>query len=140
MPADVPADVPADFVAPDVPNSFETLVGPIYEKVDDKGYVCGFRPGQAHTNRRGVVHGGMLFTLADHALGNIVWERVGQQPCATVSLNVDYVAGVKLGDWVECRGRVTRETRSLVFIKGELSVGDRVVMTATGVWKKLGAD
>jgi len=133
-------DVPAGFSEPDLRNTFEQLAGPIYEKGSGEDYVCAFRPAQQHTNRRGVIHGGMLFTLADHTLGNIVWDRVGQRPCATVSLNVDYVAGVRPGDWVECRGRITRETRSLVFIKGELMVDERIVMTATGVWKKLGAD
>ena len=133
-------DVPAGFVLPENANRFEDLVGPIYEKGASDDYVCAFRPEAKHDNRRGVVHGGMLFTLADHTLGNMVWDRAGGQPCATVSLNVDYIAGVRAGDWVECSGHITRETRSLIFIKGELTVGGRIVMTATGVWKKLGAD
>ena len=134
------SEVPAGFQATDAQAGFDGLVGPIYEKGAGEDYACGLRVGERHLNRRGVVHGGMLFSLADHALGNMVWERVGQKPCATVSLNVDYIAGVRPGDWLECRGRITRETRALVFIKGELVVGDDVVMTATGVWKKLGID
>jgi hypothetical protein len=34
--------------------------------------------------------------------------------------------------------RVVRRTRSLIFMSGELVVGDRVVATANGVWKTLG--
>jgi len=140
MSSQLSGEVPAGFAAAEQGTGFETLVGPIYEKGSGDDYVCGLHVAGHHVNRRGVVHGGMLFTLADHALGNMVWERVGQKPCATVSLNVDYIAGVRPGDWLECRGRITRETRALVFIKGELLVDGEVVMTATGVWKKLGVD
>ena len=34
--------------------------------------------------------------------------------------------------------QVVRRTRSLVFMSGELVVGERVVATAKGVWKTLG--
>jgi uncharacterized protein (TIGR00369 family) len=136
----MPSDVPAGFAVPEAVSGFDGLIGPMYEKGSGDDLVCALRVGAQHLNRRGVVHGGLLFTIADHTLGKMVWHRVGEKPCATVSLNVDYVAGVKPGDWVECSGQVTRETRSLVFIKGELRVDGKVVMAATGVWKKLGAD
>ena len=133
-------DVPAGFEPADESDTFESLVGPLYEKWEGETYPCGFRAARHHGNRRGVVHGGMLFTFADHTLGNMVWARNDNEPCATVTLNVDYLAGAKTGDWIECTGAITRETRSLVFIKGQLSVDGQAVMTASGVWKKLGAD
>ena len=70
----------------------------------------------------------------------MVGERVENKPCATVTLNVDYLAGAKIGEWIECTGAITRETRSLIFIKGQLTINGQIVMTASGVWKKLGAD
>ncbi|MBC8240342.1 MAG: PaaI family thioesterase [Alphaproteobacteria bacterium] len=134
------SDLPAGFNAAAESDTFESLVGPLYEKWDGEQYVCGFRAAPQHSNRRGVVHGGMLFTFADHTLGNMVWERFENKPCATVTLNVDYMAGAKTGDWIECTGAITRETRSLIFIKGQLTIDGQIVMTASGVWKKLGAD
>ncbi|MDE0941353.1 MAG: PaaI family thioesterase [Alphaproteobacteria bacterium] len=133
-------DVPVGFEAVAESDTFESLVGPLYEKWEGEVYTCGFRAAPHHGNRRGVVHGGMLFTFADHTLGNMVWARNDNAPCATVTLNVDYLAGAKTGDWIECTGAVTRETRSLVFIKGQLTVDGQPVLTASGVWKKLGAD
>lgn len=134
------AEIPAGFEAAAESESFESFVGPLYEKWDGEQYICGFRAAPHHGNRRGVVHGGMLFTFADHTLGNMVWARNGNKPCATVTLNVDYLAGARTGDWIECTGSITRETRSLIFIKGQLTIGGQIIMTASGVWKKLGAD
>ena len=133
-------EVPAGFEMATKSETFESLVGPLYEKWVDGQYTCGFRAAPHHGNRRGVVHGGMLFTFADHTLGNMVWERNDNKPCATITLNVDYLAGAKTGDWIECTATITRETRSLIFIKGQLTVDGQTVMTASGVWKKLGAD
>ncbi len=133
-------DVPAGFRPVPQTNTFETFVGPLYEKWDGEDYICGFRAATHHGNRRGVVHDGMLFTFANHTLGNMVWERFKDQPCATVTLNVDYLAGALSGNWIECAGNITRETRSLIFIKGQLTIDGQNIMTASGVWKKLGAD
>jgi len=134
------AEVPAGFKPAASSETFESFVGPLYEKWDDAGYTCGFHAARHHENRRSVVHGGMLFTLADHTLGNMVWERAAGTPCATITLNVDYLSGARSGDWIECTGAITRETRSLIFIKGQLTIEGQTVMTASGVWKKLGAD
>lgn len=133
------ADVPAGFVPEEGGNPFTILIGPLYERRDGDGYAMGLRAEERHGNRRGVVHGGTLFSLADHTLGNIVWAVNENKPCATVSLNVDYVAGATVGQWLECTGRITRETRTLIFIKGEVMADGELAMTATGIWKKLGA-
>jgi len=134
------AEVPAGFKPAASSETFESFVGPLYEKWDDDGYACGFQAARHHENHRSVVHGGMLFTLADHTLGYMVGERTAGKPCATITLNVDYLSGARSGDWIECTGAITGETRSLIFIKGQLSIDGEPVMTASGVWKKLGED
>ena len=55
-----------------------------------------------------------------------------------MQLDVHFVDAVKIGEFVEARCQVVRRTRSLVFMNGELVVGDRIVATAKGVWKTLG--
>jgi acyl-coenzyme A thioesterase PaaI-like protein len=49
-----------------------------------------------------------------------------------------FIDAVQVGEFVECRAKVVRRTRSLVFMSGELVVGARAVATANGVWKTLG--
>ena len=38
---------------------------------------------------------------------------------------------------VEARGEIVRGTRSLVFIRGLLTVGERTVAAIDGIWKVL---
>lgn len=119
---------------------FTQLVGPIWTRRETEGSACAFLAEERHANGRGVVHGGMLMSFADHALGWLVWDAVERRACATVSLNNQFIAAAKPGDWVEMRGRIVRKTRSLIFVQGAMNVGDRIVLTAEGIWKVLGVD
>ncbi|HYF08291.1 MAG TPA: PaaI family thioesterase [Acetobacteraceae bacterium] len=115
------------------------FIGPYLRRRTPKGYVYAFQTDERHANINGVLHGGMLVTFADQALGSTVYEATGKRKCVTASLNVQFVNAVKPGEFVECDAEVIRVTRSLVFIRGMLRVGDRVVLAADGVWKILGA-
>lgn len=120
---------------------FTLQVGPIWvkrEKDGADGSAYGLLAEERHTNSRGVMHGGMLMTLADHVLGWIVWDAVDRAACATVSLNNQFIAAVKPGDFIEMRAQIVRQTRSLIFIQGTAVVGDRPVLTSEGIWKVLG--
>jgi uncharacterized protein (TIGR00369 family) len=117
--------------------AFATLVGPMYWPPGGGVHECGFVADHRHGNKRGVVHGGMIATAFDIALGNLGWSTAGQHPCATVQLNVHYIGAVKLGDFAIARTEVVKATRSLVFMRGMMTVDERVVATADGVWKIL---
>lgn len=118
---------------------FMELVGPIWVRQREGETRYGFVAELRHLNTGGVVHGGMLMTFADQALGMTSWAVNGNRPQVTVQLDVHFVSGAKLGEFVEARCRIVRQTRSLMFLAAELSVEERVVATASGVWKLKGA-
>jgi acyl-coenzyme A thioesterase PaaI-like protein len=118
---------------------FIGLVGPLWRRISGDSYLYAFTALQKHHNRRGVVQGGMLMTFLDRSMGMTCWYANGQRPQATVQLDVQFVDAVQIGEFVEANCRVVRRTRSLVFMRAELVVGERVVATANGVWKTLGA-
>jgi acyl-coenzyme A thioesterase PaaI-like protein len=117
---------------------FIGFVGPFWMRQCGDSYHYAFLAEPKHENRRGVVQGGMLMTFADRSMGMTCWYANGRRPQATVQLDVHFIDAVQIGDFVEARCRVVRRTRALVFMSGELVVGDRVVATANGVWKTLG--
>jgi acyl-coenzyme A thioesterase PaaI-like protein len=119
---------------------FIGLVGPFWMRRSGDGYRYAFMAEPKHHNRRGVVQGGMLMTFADRSMGMTCWNANERQPQATVQLDIHFIDAVQIGEFVEARCRVVRRTRSLVFMSGELVVGSRVVATASGVWKTLGAN
>lgn len=117
---------------------FIGLVGPFWMRRCGETYLYAFMAEPKHENRRGVVQGGMLMTFADRAMGMTCWYANERQPQATVQLDVHFLDAVQIGDFVEAKCRVVRRTRSLIFMSGELVVGDQLVATANGVWKTLG--
>lgn len=117
--------------------AFGTHVGPFYRPPGDGTLECGFLADQRHGNKRGVVHGGMLATAFDVGLGNASWAAAGQRPSATVQLGIQYIGALQLGEFAHIRAEIIKTTRTLVFIRGVMSVEDRVVATADGIWKIL---
>jgi uncharacterized protein (TIGR00369 family) len=121
-------------------DGFIGLVGPIWQKPDESGMRFAFLADVKHRNRRGVVHGGMIMTFADRALGMTARHANGYKPQATIQLDVHFVDAVQIGGFVEARAEIVRRTRSLIFMKADFVVGERVVATANGIWKTLVGD
>ena len=48
---------------------------------------------------------------------------------------VDDVSAAHEDDWIEGVGEITRRTQTLIFVRAQLQVGDRAVLSAQGVWK-----
>jgi len=132
-------DLAAAAWEPDDDSGFLALVGPILKRKSGETDHYAFVAEAKHHNRGGVVHGGMLMTFADRAIGRMCRYANEHQPQATVQLDVHFVDAVQVGELVEAKCRVVRRTRALMFATAELTVGPRVVATASGVWKTLGA-
>ena len=129
--------LPPGYRTYDYEDPFEDLVGPIGYRVDGGAVSFAFRSDGRHANTGGTLHGGMLMTFADYALClTAVWDQPGEK-CVTVSCNCEFVAAGQPGDVVEATGEVTRRTRSLTFVRGQLAVGDRLLLTFSGIVKRL---
>ena len=96
-----------------------------------------FRADESQVNPNGTIHGGLLMTFADHVGGAATDRAIDKRPCATVSLNADFLSSARPGDWVVGAAEVTRTTRTLVFIRARIWVDDKTILTATGIWKIL---
>jgi uncharacterized protein (TIGR00369 family) len=114
---------------------FAGLIGPIWTRKEERAWAYGLLTTKDHLNPAGVVHGGLLTTLADHALSAVAWEAVGRRPCVTVQLDTHFLSAVGEGQFLEARGSVVRATSSLVFMQGQVSVAGVPVVTASAVLK-----
>jgi uncharacterized protein (TIGR00369 family) len=117
---------------------FNKYAGPVYRlSADPSGMAAhyAFIAEQKHMNSAGSVHGGMLMTFADIAMSRTARLGTNVVACNTVSLNADFVGPGRLGDLIEARVRVTRRTRTLVFQSAEIIAGERLLLSASGLWK-----
>ena len=117
--------------------AFGDLVGPIWRNDANGKPRFGFTVAPKHLNRSGNLHGGMLMTLADQAMAMAAHQSTGNKRQATIELNIQFVDGIKLGEFVVACPEVVRATRSVVFMQAKMLVGARLVVTTSGIWKIL---
>ncbi|AKJ30247.1 PaaI family thioesterase [Caldimonas brevitalea] len=117
-------------------NTFIGLCGPMYVKRGADGTpVLAMRMLPQHLNLRGIVHGGLLATLADSALGYVLnHARRAPLSLVTVNLSIDFAEAAGLGDWVEAHVDVQRLGARMAFANCYLQVGERRILRASGVF------
>lgn len=117
---------------------FNKYAGPFYRlsaDPDGMGAHYAFIVEPKHMNGAGSVHGGLLMTFADIAMSRTARLGTKVVACNTVSMSADFVGPGRLGDLIVARVRVARRTRTLVFQSAEITAGDRLLLTASGLWK-----
>jgi acyl-coenzyme A thioesterase 13 len=117
-------------------SGFLDLVGPVYvDETDPRAPVYGLRVGEQHTNSRGSVHGGVLTTLTDVALGHGSIAAHGESlALVTASLTVDFTGTAHVGDWLEARTTLRRMGSRLAFASCEITTDGRPVTSGSGVF------
>jgi uncharacterized protein (TIGR00369 family) len=116
-------------------NGFVGTIGPLWTRKESEGWAYAFVSTSQHTNPAGIVHGGFLMTLIDHALSAIAWEDAGRRACVTIQIDVKFLNAVRPPALIEARGRVVRRTATLSFTDGQVTVGGDVVVTASAILK-----
>ena len=120
--------------------TFNGHIGTLYARRGEKGtrdeFVRGFRVHPHMCNPAGGLHGGMMMTVADLVGTMGGGTQVGLRKfLPTVSMTFDFVAPAKVGDWVEGRAVVVRQTRSLLFTEISLAVGEERFLRASQIAK-----
>jgi uncharacterized protein (TIGR00369 family) len=133
MPTDKPTDV--EFASFAENGGFIAHNGPYYWAKEPSGeFVYGFQSDARHGNPNGVLHGAAVTTFVDTFLGHAVVVQTGRL-CATVALNVQFVAGAPSGGWVSGKARLRKLTRTMAFLDAEASAGDKLLLTATAIFR-----
>ena len=131
-------DVPPGYTPVPAGGGFIAANGPLYLFHDAGVVKLGFRVEARHCNPMGVCHGGMLASFCDMLLPLSVHYKsveVGRRFLPTISLQLDYMAPVPLGAWVEGECDVLSVTRTMVFAQGLVRAEGVVAVRCSGVMK-----
>ena len=89
---------------------------PLYSKRTEDAVVIGVRLAEPHTNSRGMVHGGLITTLADNAMGLSCGVKLGNASrLVTISLGIDFVGTARPGQWLEVATTVIKTGGTICF-------------------------
>tara|TARA_B100000700_G_C14446001_1_gene579426 strand:- start:139 stop:564 length:426 start_codon:yes stop_codon:yes gene_type:complete len=90
-----------------------------------------------HLNAAGITHGGFIAAFIDAGGGSAAHKSADQNMCVTISLEIKFISPVKLGQKLVGKTKIQKKTKSMVFLTCELTVENKIVATASGIWKIL---
>jgi len=120
-------------------DSWYQLVGPLFYASDNlPGHVrLAFYSEQRYISSMGRVHGGKMSSFMDYLLfatARSVWSDF---MLVTLSLNINFVSACPPKLWVTGHGKLIHAGRSVAFVSGEAIANDKVIVQATGTFRKL---
>ena len=109
---------------------------PLYSRRTGEAVIIGLWASPAHTNSRGLVHGGLISALADNAMGLSCGLRLGAgASLLTVSLTVDYVGAARPGQWLEFATAFVKPGSTLCFAQAFVTADGEAAARANGVFR-----
>ena len=111
--------------------------GLLFKTISENEYEFKAIIKENHLNAAGIVHGGFIAAFVDAGSGTAAHRATNQNPCVTVSLELKFISAVKLGQELIGKTKIQKKTQSMVFLTCELTTTNKIVATASGVWKIL---
>ncbi len=112
---------------------FEKYLGVKLIEADNGNSVVRLEIRDELKQRLGLLHGGVLASLADISMGVAVLSMVGIVPSVTAQINVNFISPVKEGK-VTAYGRVLRKGK-VCYAETEIKDdGGKLVLKASGVY------
>ena len=111
--------------------------GILFRTISKDEYHFKAKINENHLNAAGITHGGFIASLVDAGAGTAAHRSADQNPCVTISLELKFISAVKLGQELFGKTKIQKKTKSMVFLTCKLSVADKIVATASGIWKIL---
>ena len=111
--------------------------GVLFRNVTDTQYEFKSKINENHLNAAGITHGGYLSALVDAGAGTAAHRCAENAPCVTISLELKFIGSSKIGDEITGNVKILKKTKTLVFLFCELKCNDKIITSASGVWKIL---
>ncbi|MEQ8347927.1 MAG: PaaI family thioesterase [Sneathiellaceae bacterium] len=119
--------------------AYATANGPLYGRIEaDGGFTMGCRLTPDHDNLAGMVHGGWLMSLADMAIGFACSTASAENRSKflpTISLQAEFLAPGRAGQWAEARATVLQSGRRIAFAECLVACDGEPVLRASGTFK-----
>ena len=111
--------------------------GVLFRAISEIEYEFKSKINENHLNAAGITHGGYLSALVDAGSGTAAHRAAGIAPCVTISLDLKFIGTSKLGDEIIGHTKILKKTKTLVFLFCELKCNNKIITSASGVWKIL---
>ena len=111
--------------------------GLLFKTIKENEYQFKTIINENHLNAAGITHGGFISAFVDAGAGTAAHRSANNNPCVTISLELKFISAVRLGQELFGNTKIQKKTKSMIFLTCELTAGNKIVATASGVWKIL---
>ncbi len=109
--------------------------GILFRAISENKYEFKTKINENHLNNAKIAHGGFIAALIDAGVGTAAYRTSGENVCVTISLELKFISQAKLDQELIGLAKVQKKTKSLIFLTCELRANDKIVATASGIWK-----
>ena len=111
--------------------------GLLFRNISETEYEFKSTVNEKHLNAAGITHGGYLAALIDAGAGTSAHRAANDAPCVTISLDLKFISSSKVGDEIIGKTKILKKTNTLIFLFCELMCNEKIIASASGIWKVL---
>ena len=115
-------------------NPFGDLIGLQFIKCEGGQSRCTLEVEPRLLNPHGVIHGGVLYSMADTGMGGAMYTIMEKEElCATIEIKIVYFKAVRSGTLV-CDTRIISRGRRTAALESEITNDGRLLAKASGTF------
>jgi len=111
--------------------------GVLFRNISKDEYEFKSIINENHLNAASITHGGYLSALIDAGAGTAAHRSAENAPCVTISLDLKFIGASKINDEIIGKVKILKKTKTLVFLYCELKCNNKIITSASGIWKIL---
>ena len=111
--------------------------GLLFRNVSETEYEFKSIINQNHLNAANITHGGFIAALIDAGAGTSAHRASNNSSCVTISLDLKFIGASKAGDEIIGKVKILKKTKSLIFLFCQLFCDEKIIASASGIWKIL---
>jgi uncharacterized protein (TIGR00369 family) len=109
---------------------------PLYSKRTEKAVIIGLRLAIAHTNSRGLIHGGLIAALSDNAMGySCAHVMGGASSLVTIGLALDFIGTAQVGQWLSVETDVIKTGSTICFAQCLIKADGSIIARANATFR-----
>tara|TARA_B100000029_G_scaffold51169_1_gene46552 strand:+ start:62 stop:460 length:399 start_codon:yes stop_codon:yes gene_type:complete len=112
--------------------------GLLFKEISENEYEFKTTIEEKNLNTAGITHGGYIASIIDSGAGTGAYRAANNSMCVTISLDIKFIGATKLGDEITGFVKILKRTKSMIFLICHLKSNEKIIASASGIWKILG--
>ena len=111
--------------------------GLLFREISESEFEFKTTIKENHLNTIGITHGGYISSIIDSGASTAAHRVANDSTCVTISLDIKFIGATKLGDEIFGFTKILKKTKTMVFLICHLKSNEKMIASASGIWKIL---